>query len=94
MPRRPADVASERRVAQLVALLFDDFGGDGETIADLARGAGLSHETVRRLCRHPDGKDRSGPGFFVVAAIARARGVSLDRLAELTIPSQSIRQGS
>ena len=94
MPRPPADVASERRVAQLVTLLFDDFGRDGETIADLARGAGLSHETVRRLRLHPDGKDRYGPGFFVIAAIARARGVSLDHLAEVTVPSQSIRSGS
>lgn len=94
MPRPAADVTSERRVAQLVTLLFDDFGRDGETIADLARDAGLSHETVRRLHRHPDGKDRYGPGFFVIAAIARARGVSLDHLAESTVSVQSIRQGS
>lgn len=76
----------------LVTRLFHDFGRNGETVAEVARAAGLSHETVRRLRRHPDGKDRSGPGFFVVAAIARARGISLDGLAESTVLVQQIRR--
>ncbi len=94
MPRPAATDRSERRVEWLVTLLFSDFPRDGETIAEVARSAGLGHETVRRLRLHPDGKDRSGPGFFVVAAIARARGISLDRLAESTVPVQPIRQDS
>lgn len=94
MPRPAATDRSERRVERLVTLLFSDFPRDGETIAEVARSAGLGHETVRRLRLHPDGKDRSGPGFFVVAAIARARGISLDRLAESTVPVQPIRQDS
>ena len=92
MPRPAATNLSERRVEQLVTLLFTDFPRDGETIAEVARAAGLAHETVRRLRLHPDGRDRSGPGFFVVAAIARARGISLDRLADLSAATQPIRQ--
>lgn len=92
MPRPAATDLSERRVEQLVTQLFTEFPRDGETIAEVARAAGLAHETVRRLRLHPDGRDRSGPGFFVVAAIARARGVSLDRLAESTAAAWSIRQ--
>ncbi|MGE3326582.1 MAG: XRE family transcriptional regulator [Acidimicrobiia bacterium] len=92
MPRPPAVAVSERRVEHLVTMLFAEFGRDGETVADVARRSGLSHEAVRRLWRHPDGKDRSGAGFFVVAAIARARGISLDDLAESTGSAQSIRQ--
>ena len=97
MPRPPATAVSERQVERLVTLLFSDFPRDGETIARVARTAGLSHETVRRLRLHPDGKDRSGPGFFVIAAIARARGISLDLLAESTestVSPQPIRQDS
>ena len=94
MPRPAATDLSERRVEHLVTLLFTDFPRDDETIAEVARAAGLAHETVRRLRLHPDGRDRSGPGFFVVAAIARARGISLDRLAESTAAAQSIRQNS
>ena len=90
----PHATALTPHLAQLVTLLFDDFGRDGATIAELARGAGLSHETVRRLRLHPDGTDRYGPGFFVIAAIARVRGMSLDHLAEVTVPAQPIRQGS
>jgi hypothetical protein len=93
MPRRPADANSERRVERLVALLLKDVGGDGQSVADIARRAGLGHETVRRLWRHPDGRDRSGPGFFIVAAIARARGISLDGLAEATLVDEPIRNG-
>jgi hypothetical protein len=85
MPRRAADERSERRVARLIDLLLGDVEGGGETIASIARAAGLDHETVRRLSRNPGGRMRSGPGFFVVAAIARARGVSLDWLAAETI---------
>ena len=81
VPRPRATDASERRVARLVDLLFRGLGDGSETIADVARSAGLEHETVRRLWRNPGGRRRSGPGFFVVAALARARGVSLDRLA-------------
>lgn len=89
MPRPPASDASERRVARLVDLLFGSLGDDGETIADLARAAGLEHETVRRLWRNPGGRRRSGPGFFVVAALAQARGVSLDWLASHSLDNQA-----
>lgn len=82
MPRPSATAASERRVARLVEVLFDGAEEKGETPSVLADRSGLGHETIRRLWRHPDGKPRSGPGFFVVAAIAKARGVSLDLLAD------------
>ena len=71
-------------MTQLIDLLFRGLGDDGETVADIARRSGLGHETVRRLWRNPGGRKRTSPAFFVVAAIARARGVSLDELAEET----------
>lgn len=63
---------------------------DAEVLATrLAADLGLvdetEHETVRRLCRNPDGVYRTSPGFFVVAALARARGLSLDWLAAETL---------
>ncbi|MGD9998631.1 MAG: XRE family transcriptional regulator [Ilumatobacteraceae bacterium] len=85
MPRPCATEASEARVALLVDMLFARVGDDGKTIADVAREAGLEHETVRRLCRNPGGGYRTSPGFFVVAALARARGLSLDWLAAETL---------
>jgi hypothetical protein len=83
MPRRPADEQSEARVQRMVHRLFTGFGQGGETLADLARRADLPHETIRRILRNPGGRNRSGPGFFIVVAIARARGISLDELAEV-----------
>lgn len=63
-------------------MLFDGIKNEGETIASIARRCDLGHETVRRLYRNPGGRLRTGPSFFVVAAIARAQGLSLDDLAE------------
>jgi hypothetical protein len=80
MPRSPATDLSESRVQQLVERLFDGFGQEGETIADIARAADLPHETVRRLYKNPEERNRSGPGFFIVEAIALARGVPLGDL--------------
>jgi hypothetical protein len=82
MPRTKADSISERRVNQLVSQLFSGLETSGETIADIARRADRAHETVRRLHRNPTGANRSGPGFFIVAAIAKARSISLDELTE------------
>ena len=89
MPRTPGTIESESRVALLVDTLFQGIGGDGDTVADLARRSGLRHETVRRLWRNPGGRKRTSPAFFVVAAIARARGLSLDQLADETLGSSS-----
>lgn len=89
MPRPCASAASEQRVARLVELLFEGLGDQGDTIADVARGAGLEHETVRRLRRNPGGRYRTSPGFFVVAALARFRGLSLDWLAAETLGYES-----
>ena len=72
-------------MAHLIDLLFHGLGDDGDTVADVARRSGLGHETVRRLWRNPGGRKRASPAFFVVAAIARPRGVSLDELAEETL---------
>lgn len=83
MPRLAADAESEERVERLVQRLFDGLGRDGETIAEIARRAQLPHETVRRLLRNPGGRNRSGPGFFIVVAIARARGIPLTELAKV-----------
>ena len=82
MPRRPADPETDRRVERLVNQLFDGMEDERGAIANLARLSGLGHETVRRLKRNPGSSLRTGPTFFVVAAIARARGQSLDDLAE------------
>lgn len=85
MPRPQATPGSERLVARLVEVLFEGAEDKGETPAVLAERSGLGHETIRRLWRHAGGRPRSGPGFFVVAAIARARGLSLDHLADETM---------
>jgi hypothetical protein len=69
-------------VRRLVERLFDGFDEQTDTIADVARSAELPHETVRRLYKNPDSRNRSGPGFFIVEAIARARGISLDGLVD------------
>lgn len=85
MPRPPADEEDDARVDRLVGLLFSGFEAERGSIADLARRANLGHETVRRLRRNPGPHLRAGPSFFVVAAIAHARGLSLDQIAEATI---------
>lgn len=82
MPRTPATDVSEQRVRRLVERLFDGFDDRTETIADVARSADLPHETVRRLYKNPDSRNRSGPGFFIVEAIARARGIPLGDLVK------------
>lgn len=89
VPRPCASAASEARVALLVDKLFAGLGDDGKTIADVAREAGLEHETVRRRRRNPGSVYRTSPGFFVVAALARARGLSLDWLAAETLDDAS-----
>lgn len=54
---------------------------DGEvTVAEIAKRAGLGYETVRSLLRGTS-RPRYGPGFFIVAAIAHARDLSLDALS-------------
>jgi hypothetical protein len=90
VPRPAATDATERRVAILVDRLFSGVGDGSESVAAVARSAGLGHETVRRLWRNPGGRRRSGPGFFVVAAVARARGVSLDWLASESLRDDSL----
>ncbi len=72
-------------MTRLTDALFRGLEEDGETVADVARRSGLRHETVRRLWRNPGNRRRTSPAFFVVAAIARARGVSLDQLANDTL---------
>lgn len=85
MGRRPATVASEGRVARLTELLLGGLDLERGAIANLARDSGLEHETVRRLLRNPGARKRVSPGFFVIAAIARARRLSLDGLAAQTL---------
>lgn len=81
MPRPGATETSEARVQTLVSTLFDGFDRQAESLSDLAEAADLGYETVRSLLRPPARQLRSGPGFLVVASIARARGVSLDEIA-------------
>lgn len=76
---------TEARVAHLTEVLFRGLADGGDTVAAVARRSGLGHETVRRLWRNPGNTKRTSPAFFVVAAIARARGVSLDQLADETL---------
>ena len=81
VPHPGATQETDRRVAALLASLFVSLDAGDTTVADLARHAGLAHETVRRLWRNPGGRLRYGPGFFIVAALAEAQAMSLDELA-------------
>jgi len=87
VPRQRATDADDEKVERLVSVLLGDLDRveASETVASVAREADLGHETVRRLLRNPGGRLRSGPSFFVVAAIARARQISLDRLASAVL---------
>lgn len=82
MPGRRADQQTDQRVERLRLMLFDGIENSEESVASIARRCDLGHETVRRLYQNPGDGLRTGPTFFVVAAIARARGLSLDSLAE------------
>ena len=82
MPGGRADLQTDQRVERLRIMLFDGIEDAGESVASIARRCDLGHETIRRLYRNPGDGLRTGPTFFVVAAIARARGLSLDSLAE------------
>lgn len=79
-------------MTRLVARLFEGVEAGEPTVGDIAKEAALSHETVRRLYRNPGHRLRYGPGFFIVAAIARARGISLDDLADATMADPPIRR--
>lgn len=81
MPHPGASAETEERVDRLVRVLLGSLDAGSTTVAELARAAGLEHETVRRLWRNPGGRFRYGPGFFIVDALARAEGLSLDALA-------------
>ena len=82
MPRPCADLQTDQRVERLRTALFDGFEDARGSIASIARRSDLGPEAVRRLYRNPGPRLRTGPSFLVVAAIARARGLSLDNLAE------------
>lgn len=82
MPRPCADLQTDQRVERLRTALFDGIEETGESIASIARRSSVGPETIRRLYRNPGPSLRTGPSFLVVAAIARARGLSLDTLAE------------
>lgn len=75
----------------LVDALFEGID-DSESLPETAEAAGVEYETVRSLLRPPTDRYRSGPGFFVVAAIARARGMSLDSIANQVPGLPPIRQ--
>ena len=81
VPHPGASAETEERVDRLVRVLLGSLDAGSTTVAELARVAGLEHETVRRLWRNPGGRLRYGPGFFIVDALARAEGLSLDALA-------------
>lgn len=80
MPRPPGTRATEARVRQLSSLLFAGVAEGTTTVAEIAREAGLRHETVRKLYASPTDSYRYGPGFFIVVSIARAQGLSLDTI--------------
>lgn len=81
MPRPLATEETERRVRELVAALFDGFEPQWGAIAELAARADVNAETVRQLLKNPKGRNRFDAGFFLVADVARARGLSLDDVA-------------
>lgn len=79
--RHRASAETNTQVDQLVQALFLGAEASGESAADIARRADLNPETVRRIWRNPGSRSRSGPSFLIVAAIAKARDISLDDLA-------------
>lgn len=81
MPHPRATDVTEARVRRLTGALFAAVDDGNLTVAQLAEAAGLKHETVRRLRVNPAQRNRYGPGFFIVAAIAQAQGLSLDEIA-------------
>lgn len=87
MARTKASQETKQRVGLLIDALFHRFPSESETVTDLAQKAGLGHETVRVLQKRL--QSSSGPGFLVVADLARARGISLDQLAEQTQPKKA-----
>jgi hypothetical protein len=90
MARSAATPEIDERVGRLVSALFIDLEEAGDTIAEIARRAELGHETVRRLWRNPGHRLRTGPSFLIVAAIARARRLSLDELAAFALEDVSV----
>lgn len=78
MPRQPANDASIARGRVLATALLHRRRAAALSAEALARTAGLSVETVRRIERGlvPN------PGVFTVAALARALGISVDALVD------------
>lgn len=82
MPRTPLSPEERACGGQLAELLHDRRQRVGLSSEALARTAGISVETLRRIER---GLVPS-PGFFTVASVARVLQLSLDELAKSVQP--------
>lgn len=76
MVREPLSADQIERGRALGALLRQ--ARAGRTMVDVARCAGISVETLRKI----EGGRIPSAGFFTVAAVAGTLGMSLDELAE------------
>lgn len=75
MVREPLTAQDRQRGAQLGSLLRHARGG--RTAVEIATGAGLAVETLRKI----EAGRVPTPAFFTVAAVARQVGLSLDEVA-------------
>lgn len=80
MPRRTITEEDRGRAERLGAALGKSKEARQLSVQDIADGSGLGYETVRSLLL---GRS-AGPSFFLVADIARALSLNLNRLAEET----------
>ncbi|WP_205614079.1 helix-turn-helix domain-containing protein [Streptomyces dangxiongensis] len=87
MPRRRLDPAAKHRGYMLAARLTQARRASGRSAEAVARGAGISVDTVRSI----EKGRTSTPEFFTVAALAAELGLSLDELyafAQAPSPSE------
>jgi hypothetical protein len=82
MGRRAIDDASRTRAESLAVALAGAKDQQRLSVQDLSTASGVHYETVRSLLA---GKS-AGPSFFIVADLARALEVPLDRLDARTKP--------
>ncbi|WP_030814937.1 helix-turn-helix domain-containing protein [Streptomyces sp. NRRL F-2799] len=86
MSRRRLDPDARRRGQMLASRLTQARRNSGRSAEAVARGAGISVETVRSI----EKGRTSTPEFFTVAALATELGISLDTLyASVRLPPRS-----
>ncbi|MEI5519104.1 helix-turn-helix transcriptional regulator [Streptomyces brasiliscabiei] len=83
MVRTPLTPEERERGERLGRLLREARGG--RSMAEIAAGAGLSAETLRKI---ETGRAPT-PAFFTIAALARTLGLSMDELVTRCAPAEA-----